>query len=227
MIKRKSEYSNLKTGIGVGNDKWEGFVYYCIRGGQQDAVDSHIDADISPAQVQLFNPSVEYANEKTSLDITLVLIYFALFSIQLDKRDSNWNDIKLKYQEYFKTRVYNGISLFEYTNTHICLNLEKDILTDPIQVEPIYIDDFTIKNRDENSVDITHQISVKKAIYTYDRINDTILTPAQPTNLFWSKHLSNMMQQDYSLEDYFERQRKIIKKWDTYGIKMKNKKMEN
>lgn len=227
LIKRKSEYSNLKTGIGVGNDKWEGFVYYCIRGGQQDAVDSHILADISPTQVQLFNPSVEYANEKTSLDITLVLIYFALFSIPLDKRDFDWDNIKLSYQEYFKTRVYNGISLFEYTNTHICLNLEKDLLTDPIQVEPIYIDDFTIKNRDENSVDITHQISVKKAIYTYDRTNDTILTPAQPTNLFWSKHLSNMMQQDYSLEDYFERQRRIIKKWDAYGIKMKNKKKDN
>ena len=164
----------------------------------------------------MFNPSVEYASEKTSLDITLVLIYFALFSIQLDKRDSEWDNIKLSYQKYFKTRVYNGMSLFEYTNTHICLNLEKDILTDPIQVEPIYIDDFTIKNRDENSVDITHQISVKKAIYTYDRTNDTILTPAQPTNLFWSKHLSNMMQQNFSLEDYHRHLLQISEKLKKY-----------
>ena len=47
---------------------------------------------------------------------------------------------------------------------------------------------------------------------------EVLLTAARPTNLFWSKHLSNMMQQDFSLKEYFIHQREIIAKWDEYGI---------
>lgn len=218
LLRRKEEFINLRTGIGIGNEKWEGFVYYNIRGGQQDAIDSHIEAGIPSNKVQLFNPSVEFADENTSLDITLVLIYFAFYSVQKEKRDEDWYDVIESYKEYFKQKKYNGISLFDYVTNHICLNLEEGLLIDPIQVEPIYIEDFAIKNRDDNSLDITHQKSVKKADYVYDSDNDTILSPAHPTNLFWSKHLSNMMQQDFSLDEYFERQREILKKWDEYGI---------
>lgn len=146
----------------------------------------------------------------------MVLIYFAFYSVQKEKRDEDWYDVIESYKEYFKQKKYNGISLFDYVTNHICLNLEEGLLIDPIQVEPIYIEDFAIKNRDDNSLDITHQKSVKKADYVYDSDNDTILSPAHPTNLFWSKHLSNMMQQDFSLDEYFERQREILKKWDEY-----------
>lgn len=215
LLRRKTIFNG---NIGVGNEKWEGFVYYNIRGGQQDAIDSHVKANIPKNNVQLFNPSVEYADEKTSLDITLVLIYFALFSIQEQKRDENWDSIVKRYEEYFKVKTYNGLSLFDYVSNHICLNLNKGILMDPIQVEPICIEDFTIKSREDNSLDITHQTSVKKAIYIHDTDNDTILSPAHPTNLFWSKHLSNMMQQDFSLDEYYNKQKEIIKKWEDYGI---------
>lgn len=226
LIKRKEEFEDLRTGIGIGNDKWKGFVYYNIRGGQQDALDSHTMARIPSSKVQLFNPSVEYANEETSLDITLVLIYFALFSVQIENRDENWKNLIHHYEEYFKTKTYNKVSLYDYTTNHICLNLVKGQLIDPIQVEPIFIEDFAIKNRDDNSLDITHQTSVKKAIYIYDSDNDTILSPAHPTNLFWSKHLSNMMQQDFSLDEYFERQREILRKWDEYGISTTKKEIK-
>lgn len=151
----------------------------------------------------------------------MVLIYFAFYSVQKEKRDEDWYDVIESYKEYFKQKKYNGISLFDYVTNHICLNLEEGLLIDPIQVEPIYIEDFAIKNRDDNSLDITHQKSVKKADYVYDSDNDTILSPAHPTNLFWSKHLSNMMQQDFSLDEYFERQREILKKWDEYGINLR------
>lgn len=89
---------------------------------------------------------------------------------------------------------------------------------DPIQVEPIKIEDFTRKQRDEDAVDITHQISVKRHSYVWDENLNILLTPARPTNLFWSKHLSNMMQQDYSLKDYFLNQEKIMKKWEEFGL---------
>lgn len=221
LIKRKDYIKNRQRGVGSGNEKWQGFVYYNISGGRHDVIDSHVEAGIPSNRVQLFNPSVEFANEDTSLDITLVLIYFAFYSVQKEKRDEDWYDVIESYKEYFKQKKYNGISLFDYVTNHICLNLEEGLLIDPIQVEPIYIEDFTIQNREENSLDITHQTSVKKAVYVYDSDNDTILSSAHPTNLFWSKHLSNMMQQDFSLDEYFDRQREIIKKWDEYGISSK------
>lgn len=214
LIKRKSnvDYS------GQGNDKWEGFLYYSIKGGQQDAVDSHEEYGISSDEVQLFNPSVEYAGEETSIDLTLVLIYFALFSVQIERRNDEWLNIVSDYESYFKLRFYEGGNLFDYVSNHISLNLAPGVLTDPIQVEAIRLEDFTLKGRDENALDLTHQISVKKHSYKYDSVLNVLLSPARPTNVFWSKHLSNMMQQDFSLKEYFAHQREIIKKWDDFGI---------
>ena len=83
------------------------------------------------------------------------------------------------------------------------------MLIDPIQVEPIWIEDFALKGRDENALDLTHQISVKKHSYKFDSHLNVLLSPARPTNIFWSKHLSNMMQQDFSLKEYFMHQREI------------------
>lgn len=214
LIKRK-EGMKYK---GQGNEQWEGFVYYSIRGGQQDATDSHIECDIESNNVQLFNPSVEYAGEQASLDITLVLIYFALYSVQIDKRDTVWNSLVSSYLEYFNTRIYDGKNLKDYVTNHISLKLEENKLTDPIQVSPIYIEDFAISIRTEDSLDITHQSSVNRRNYTWDEDNKILLTPARPTNLFWSKHLSNMMQQDFSLKEYFIHQREIMRKWDEFGI---------
>lgn len=213
LLRRKNvEYS------GKGNEKWEGFVYYSIKGGQQYVEDSHVKYQIDPKSVQLFNPSVEYAGAAVSNDITLVLMYFAFYSIPKNDRDTDWIKVRDEFLEYFKTRIYNGESLYDYVENHISLNLQKGILMDPIQVEPIKIEDFTRKQRDEDAVDITHQISVKRHSYVWDENLNILLTPARPTNLFWSKHLSNMMQQDYSLKDYFLNQEKIMKKWEEFGL---------
>ncbi|MCB6939966.1 hypothetical protein, partial [Agathobacter rectalis] len=48
--------------------------------------------------------------------------------------------------------------------------------------------------------------------FYWDKCKNTLLSPARPTNVFWSKHLSNMMQQNFSLEEYFEHQEKIIER---------------
>ncbi len=205
---------------GQGNDKWIGFVYYSVAGGQQESRDSHALYGIDSKQVQLFNPSIEYAGEIVSNDITLVLIYFALFSVPKERRNDEWNTLTSKYIKYFSTRIYSGKSLENYVTNHISLKLEADRLLDPIQVKPINIEDFAIKGREENSLDITHQSSVNKykSNYIWDNNLGILLTAARPNNLFWSKHLSNMMQQDFTLKEYYLHQREIMAKWDKYGI---------
>lgn len=203
---------------GQGNDKWKGYVYYSIKGGQQDARDSHDEYDITSKEVQLFNPSVEYAGSVISNDITLVLIYFAMFSVPEKQRNDSWSKLIAEYSDYFSSRIYMKKSLKDYVDNHISLKLEKGKLLDPIQVEAINIEDFAISSRKEHSLDITHQRSVNKYSYIWDVDLDILLTAARPTNLFWSKHLSNMMQQDFSLKEYFIHQREIITKWNKYGI---------
>lgn len=211
---------NSEKYLGTGNDKWAGFVYYKISGGQKESYDSHKDNKISSDKVQLFNPSVEYASDKVLQDIDLVMIYFALFSIDLKKRDRDWYVTRILFENYFKTKTYLDIKLYDYVKEHVSLNIpeNKNLLIDPIQVKRIEIIDFTLSDRNENSLDITHQDSVSQAKYHYDSEKQTLLTPALPTNLFWSKHLSNMMQQNFSLKDYFEEQRKNVKEWDRLKI---------
>lgn len=216
LIKRKK--LNKKTFPGQGNEYWQGFLYYRIKGGQQDAIDSHEKYGLSSEKVNLFNPSVEYASSTVGDDLTLVLIYFALFSIPTERRNEQWKNMVSEIENYFKTKNYDGKNLYEYAFNHISLKLEPGKLMDPIQIKPIIIEDFIIKNRDEEALDLTHQSSVRRHSYKYDPQIDELLSPARPTNIFWSKHLSNMMQQDYSLKDYFIQQRKIIEKWNEYGL---------
>lgn len=59
---------------GKGNNMFKGFIYYDIRGGQQDRIYSH---EGLPAP-GLFNPAVEYASTNVCLDIDLTLHFFAL-----------------------------------------------------------------------------------------------------------------------------------------------------
>lgn len=214
LLKRKS---GIKYDC-IGNDKWQGFVYYNTKGGQHKGEDSHIDNNIDSRDVQLFNPSVEYAGEEVSDDITLVLIYFALFSISPSKRDYEWENTRDDYLNYFKTREYCGLNLKDYVTTHPSLMFSPGKLVDPIQLEEITIDDFTIIERSEDSLDIAHQSSVNRHGYIWDDKLQLLLTPARPTNIFWSRHLSNMMQQDYSLKEYLERQKKIMEKWKNFGL---------
>jgi len=209
LIKRKSnvEYK------GTGNDKWEGYIYYSIKGGQQDVISSHSESPFP----QLFNPACEFANEEISLEIDLVLIYFAMFSVdkgtlniaQKTKYDKLLDEIK----QMLMVCTYDEGNLLEYCDNHPCLLLEKGKLFDSIQVEQINILDFSIDNKeDTRSLDFAHNEAVNKDNYYFDTIKNCILTPARPRNIFWSKHLSNMMQQNYSLKEYFINEERIVEK---------------
>lgn len=207
-IKRKEDVASS----GIGNDKWEGFIYYSIKGGQQDIILSHSNAPFP----QLFNPACEFANEDICLDIDLVLGYFAMFSIDktLDNFDKIKHDALLNnIQQELKKSQYDCGNLLDYCNNHPCLLLEKGKLFDPIQVEEINILDFSIDNKEDlRNLDFTHDEAVNKDNYYFDSKKNCILTPARPSNIFWSRHLSNMMQQNFSLNEYFKHEEKIVKK---------------
>ncbi len=213
----KDNYKNFyirKVGEGnIGNDKWEGFLYISIRGGQQDTLESHKNNDIT-----VFNPACEFATEEISLDLDLVLAYFAMKSI-------NSNDLSLckKDESYYSSLIeeletclqnskysnddFQG-DLLSYCKNHPSLKMAEGKLYDPIQVEEINIRDF----KEDKIIDLTHNEAVNLAKYYWDNEKKCVLTPARPTNVFWSKHLSNMMQQDFTLEEYFKREEEIVRK---------------
>lgn len=196
LLRRKNNYNGSK-----GNEQWDGCIYYSIKGGQQDRILSHDANDVG-----LFNPAVEYANNTVSLHIDYVLIYFALYSIP--ENEERNNIIRLIAQE-LKNAEYDCGNLLDYCHSHPALSLEKNKLMDPIQAKVINITDFAIISGDD-SIDITHNEPVNKERFFYDTKMKTILSPANPMNLFWSKHLSNMMQQNFSLEEFFRLQEDIV-----------------
>ena len=196
----------------IGNDKREGFLYISIRGGQQDILKSHID------NITIFNPACEFATEEISLDLDLVLAYFAMKSINsndlsLCKQDESYYSLLLRELETcLQNSKYNNPDfqgdLLSYCKNHPSLKMAEGKLYDPIQVEEINIRDF----KEDKIIDLTHNEAVNLAKYYWDNEKKCVLTPARPTNVFWSKHLSNMMQQDFTLEEYFKREEEIVRK---------------
>lgn len=199
---------------GIGNKNWDGFLFISIKGGQQDTIETH-----KGCEELLFNPACEYANEIICADINLVVAYFALksineeFLIQLNnKLNPNFknihtqimNNVEIALQSSsYDNPTYSG-NLLDYVQNHPCVKMMPGKLCDTIQIEPINIIDFNIKNKeDPRNLDFTHDEAVNFNRFYWDNKKNCILSPARPTNIFWSKHLSNMMQQNFSLNEYF------------------------
>lgn len=210
-----TEYALKKDiGGGIGNASWSGFLFVCIKGGQHDVEETHHGKNLL-----LFNPACEFATEEVCLDIDLVMSYYALLSIDtviLEERRKNdydriIGDVREALSEsYYDSEAYVG-DLLNYCNNQLSVRMVEGQLTDPIQAEQIHIEDFAIDNKkDVRSLDLTHDEAVNKARYYWDRAKRCVMSPARPTNIFWSKHLSNMMQQNFSLAEYFEHEREII-----------------
>jgi len=185
IIKRKKNVAYS----GTGNDKWEGFIYISIKGGQQDTIVTHSEN----IDYQLFNPACEYATEDISLDIDLVMSYFALKSIKEDscneEQKKELSFITKEVGNYLQTCEYENPSftgnLLSYCENHPSIKMKKNSLFDPIQVEEIFIHDFSITNKDdERTLDLTHDESVNKGKYYWDLKHNCILSPARPSNLF-------------------------------------------
>ncbi|MGN1223210.1 MAG: hypothetical protein ACI4T1_03675 [Christensenellales bacterium] len=197
---------------GMGNEKWTGFLFVSIKGGQQDVIKSH------DCQQTIFNPACDFANEEISLDLDLTMSYFAMLSIDVEGLEENK---RLEYSSLFSllketlseiqydNESFTG-TLLEYCENHPSAKMVAGKLYDPIQVEEIHILDFAVDNKeDPKNLDFTHDEAVNKGKYYWDNINQCILSPARPTNVFWSKHLSNMMQQNFSLNEYFRHEEDV------------------
>lgn len=206
---------------GTGNEKWSGFLFISIKGGQQDTIETHHGEELT-----IFNPACEYASADVRQDLDLVVMYFMLFSIDRKalnaKENLTYDKIRKDLEDYLKECEYDNESykgnLLEYCQNHPSLKLHPGKLTDPIQLKNIPLEAFDLENRQKDSIDFTHSEAVNLDKYYWDKIHKTLLSPANPTNVFWSYHLSNMMQQDYTLEEYFEyekeryEQRKLLLK---------------
>ncbi len=200
----------------IGNDKWEGFLFVSIKGGQQDTIETH-----KGKEEKLFNPACEYANEEVCLDINLVVAYFTLMSIDETTLDNNqkntYTQIIDKVESALESSQYEHSSYFgnllDYVKKHPCVNISPGELYDPIQIEPIHIEDFDIKNKeDPRNIDFTHDEAVNLNRFYWDKKKNCIISPARPTNIFWSKHLSNMMQQNFSLNEYFKKEQERVER---------------
>ncbi len=216
--RKKEEYRSVNE----GNEKWEGFIYVSIRGGQQDVIETHFTENkLDKKRYYLFNPACDFANESTCLDIDLVMSYFAIASIEKNKLNENQKQIYSNLKNYiefyleqseYENEHFTG-NLLVYCKNHPCLKMSKDKLFDPLQVKEIFIEDFAIDNKeDERNLDFTHDEAVNKNKYYWDKKQKCLLSPSRPTNIFWSRHLSNMMQQNFSLEEYFEYEEEIVKR---------------
>lgn len=215
LIKRKT--IDLSRFPGIRNEYFEGFIYFDIRGGNQDYIYSHENI----SDPMLFNPASEYASTNVGLDIDLVLHFFALKSIEEYYRDSTYRELINDYKNVLGQIRYSAISeeesfdsLLEYCEGHPSLAIDIDIEThlyDPIQFEKIYLPDFSLKTSKElRNIHLSHNIPVNYEEFYYDEINNEILSASRPTNLFWSRHLSNMMQQNSTLNEYFVNQEALV-----------------
>lgn len=200
---------------GTGNDTWNGFLFVSIKGGQQDTIETHRGMEYT-----LFNPACEYANEEVKIDIDLVVSFFAMKSIDKTKLNEDDTDeyveIMFKLREALKNSEYDSEAysgnLYDYCINHPSVAMINGELTDPIQLKRILISNFAIEDRNGESIDFTHDEAVNYDRYYWDKKKNCILSPARPSNIFWSYHLSNMMQQDYSLKEYFEYEEKRFSK---------------
>jgi hypothetical protein len=191
--------------VGKGDNKvWEGNSFFSVKGGSQESFESHSNME-DPA---LFNPAVEYANELVCLDIDITMSYFALHCSDIDRtKISNYNNLINEIELYLKSREYFDGNLLDYCKNHYSLKWGNGFLIDPIQFTNMSIDDFKTTGLDESSV-VCHNEAANKYNFYFDKKQNFILSPARPTNFFWAKKLSNMMQQNYNLDEYFEEEEK-------------------
>ena len=103
-----------------------------------------------------------------------------------------------------------------------CVNISgcivDDKLVDPLTKEKINYLDFSYelgqianisigdsyKTDWDRSMDVSHNESAKFQKFYVNTDLNRILTAARPTNLFWSFHTSNMMQQNFTIDQLLE-----------------------
>lgn len=210
ILKRKPDINYS----GKGNDVWTGFVSCKVQGGLHDSIDWFRDQGILSSQIQLFNPAVEYASETVCEDLNVVMLYYALHAISLENRDQQWKMYKKSILEYLKDRNYDQGNLFDFVNNCYYIDPVTNKLRDILN-KPIELIDFV-----NGGLELGHDHSREEEKYTFDQMQNTIITPANPFNMFWVLHSTNLAQGDRSvnefLEDHFKQLENARDSWLVY-----------
>jgi len=178
-----------------GNEKWSGHYYYKISGGQQDSILSHPDKED-----QMFTTYKGFMSTKKVInDVKACLIYSLLHCY--DMCDVIPHELLVKYkqnlEEYLKRTNYMGKSCYELTR--VLGTIKNGQLYSPINCERLSVKMFET----EKMINISHNEAVCKNKIYFCESNRVMLSDYRPGNLFWDTHLSNMQQQDFTIEEYW------------------------
>ena len=194
----------------IGNWAWEGNSFVDIKGGKQGKIQTVENKE------KLFNPAIEFATKKCIEDIHIVLVFFFLHAEGLDEYATceEIENLKLRCSNYLKTRDYDDGNLYTYCTDHKCLRIKAGTLMDPIDVKEIKAIDFSHQRTesDEFIIDLAHNESQSKKIFKYDKVNNFLVSAARPTNLFWAKKASNMIQQNDTLDEFILKERNRVER---------------
>lgn len=149
-----------------------------------------------------------------------------MHSFDLEDREENSELLKEIEDQLIKTAYKENedtFTLFEYCKEKLnCI--KDDNLVDPLTKEKIKFQYFAYNigetetlnlgkidgnGRDfevdwDCSIDVAHREAAKFQKFYVDDIRKTILTAARPTNLFWAFHTSNMIQQNFTMEELLD-----------------------
>lgn len=182
--------------INKGNDKWEGHYYYKISGGQQTSILSHPQ----DKKDQMFTTYKGFmSNSKVITDVKACLIYSLLHCHDMCKLISNELLVKYKQslEDYLRNTNYMGKSCYELTRA--LGTIKNGELYSPIGCERLSVNMFET----ENMINISHNEAVCKNKIYFCEDNHIMLSDYRPGNLFWDTNLSNMQQQDFTIEEYW------------------------
>ena len=145
-----------------------------------------------------------------------MLVFFFLHAEGLDEYSTceEIENLKLRCSNYLKTRDYDDGNLYTYCTDHKCLRIKAGTLMDPIDVKEIKAIDFSHQRTesDEFIIDLAHNESQSKKIFKYDKVNNFLVSAARPTNLFWAKKASNMIQQNDTLDEFILKERNRVER---------------
>jgi hypothetical protein len=190
-IKRTGDGKNVNK----GNDKWDGHYYINISGGQQDSILSHPDKED-----QMFTTYKGFMSTKKVInDVKACLIYSLLHCY--DMCDVIPSDELVKHkqnlEEYLQRTNYMGKSCYELTRA--LGTIKNGQLYSPINCERLSVKMF----EKEKMINISHNEAVCKNKIYFCETNQVMLSDYRPGNLFWDTHLSNMQQQDFTIDEYW------------------------
>lgn len=216
---RDCRYTSQNLGA---NETWKGNFFVNIQGAKTDDDDTinipSVEYNPGGKPIPLlmsngFIPAIDYSNYLVMYDIDISMLYlmFHCFDITNYIDKANLNNLKNIAKQYLESRDYDDGNLYHHITNHDSMIFENDRLVDPISVTPIKFKYFTLPDKEDNCPQVCHYEPVSDYRIRFDKKNKFILTANRPHNIFWMTKHSNALQQDQTLEEYYENEEKRVK----------------